>query len=49
MLWKKTSVSSWKPETGFQAVNEALAELEEVDGVMCGNDAIAGYVIKALQ
>ena len=45
---KKTSVSSWKPETGFQAVNEALAELEEVDGVMCGNDAIAGYVIKAL-
>lgn len=45
---KKISVSSWKPETGFQAVNEALAELEEVDGVMCGNDAIAGYVIKAL-
>ena len=45
---KKTSVSSWKPETGFQAVNEALAELEEVDGVMCGNDAIAGYAIKAL-
>ena len=45
---KKTSVSSWKPETGFQAVNEALAELDEVDGVMCGNDAIAGYAIKAL-
>lgn len=45
---KKTNVASWKPETGFQAVNEAISELEEVDGVMCGNDAIAGYAIKAL-
>lgn len=45
---KKTNVNSWKPETGFAAVNDAIAELDEIDGVMCGNDAIAGYAIKAL-
>lgn len=45
---KKLSVDSWKPESGFQAANEAIADMEKIDGVMCGNDALAGYAIKAL-
>ena len=51
--WKvivKTHVKSWTPEFGFQAVNEAFedAKDEAIDAVMCGNDGLAGYAIKAL-
>lgn len=45
---KKLSVDSWKPESGFQVANEAIADIEKIDGIMCGNDALAGYAIKAL-
>ncbi len=45
---KKISVRSWAPENGFAAANEALADVEEVDAVICGNDGLAGYAIKAL-
>lgn len=44
----KTHVKSWTPEYGFQAVNEAFKDVDQIDGVMCGNDGLAGYAIKAL-
>lgn len=45
---KKLHVQSWAPENGFAAANEVLADVEDVDAIMCGNDALAGYAIKAL-
>ena len=45
---KEIYVKSWTPENGFAAANEALADAESVDAVMCGNDGLAGYAIKAL-
>ncbi|MFV0362396.1 MAG: sugar ABC transporter substrate-binding protein [Suipraeoptans sp.] len=53
-IWKiiyQDYVKAWTPENGFEAVNEAFAsvnEVSEVDAVMCGNDGLAGYAIKAL-
>lgn len=44
----KTSVKAWVPEYGFQAVNEAFENIQEIDAVMCGNDGLAGNAIKAL-
>lgn len=44
----KTFVDSWTPEYGFQAVNEAFRSVDHIDAVMCGNDGLAGYAIKAL-
>ena len=44
----KRYVKSWTPENGFQAVNEAFQSVKEFDAVMCGNDGLAGYAIKAL-
>ncbi len=41
-------VKSWTPENGFQAVNDAFQSVKEFDAVMCGNDGLAGYAIKAL-
>lgn len=45
---KEIYVKSWAPENGFAAANEALLGAEDVDAVMCGNDGLAGYAIKAL-
>lgn len=44
----KINIKSWAPENGFEAANEALADAENIDAVMCGNDGLAGYAIKAL-
>lgn len=44
----KTFADAWTPEYGFQAVNEAFRNVEHIDAVMCGNDGLAGYAIKAL-
>lgn len=41
-------VKSWTPENGFAAVTEAFENAEDIDAVMCGNDGLAGYAIKAL-
>jgi D-xylose transport system substrate-binding protein len=41
-------VKSWTPENGFAAVTEAFDSVKNVDAVMCGNDGLAGYVIRAL-
>lgn len=44
----ETNAKSWAPENGFQAVTEAFQDIREFDAVMCGNDGLAGYAIKAL-
>lgn len=44
----ETNAKSWAPENGFQAVSEAFQDVKEFDAVMCGNDGLAGYAIKAL-
>ena len=44
----KTYVQSWTPEYRFQAVNKAFKDIEKIDAVLCGNDGLAGYAIKAL-
>ena len=43
------SCDNWLAELAFDAVNEGLKETGgTVDGVMCGNDDLAGQAIKAL-
>lgn len=44
----KSYVQSWTPENGFEAITEAFDAVNEFDAVMCGNDGLAGYAIKAL-
>ena len=44
-----TNCDNWLAELAFDAVNEGIAETGgEVDGIMCGNDDLAGQAIKAL-
>ena len=38
----------WLSETGFTATSAYLAEHDPPDGIMCGNDSIAGQAIRAL-
>lgn len=38
----------WLGETGFTAAGEYLSSHYEVDGIMCGNDNIAGNAVRAL-
>ena len=45
---KKSSVKAWTSEYGTKAIDEAINEIDKIDGVMCGNDGLAGYAIKAL-
>ena len=45
---RKTYAKAWTPEYGFQAATEALGDVPKIDAVMCGNDALAGYAIRAL-
>ncbi len=49
--WNITDVSyteGWKQELAYEYINSHLNIAEEADAIMCGNDAIAGQVIKAL-
>ncbi|MCP1102843.1 D-xylose transport system substrate-binding protein [Aequitasia blattaphilus] len=51
--WKiiyKNNVKAWTPENGFLAVTEAFESVgnTKIDAVMCGNDGLAGYAIRAL-
>lgn len=39
---------SWTPEYAFQTVEKAFEGIQEIDGVMCGNDALAVQAIHAL-
>ncbi len=38
----------WLSETGFTAASAYLADHDPPDGIMCGNDSIAGQAIRAL-
>lgn len=45
----KSHVQSWAAENGIQAVEDAFAGTdEEINAIMCGNDGLAGYVIRSL-
>lgn len=44
----KTHVESWTPEHGFKAAAEAVNNVEQIDAIMCGNDGLAGYAVRAL-
>lgn len=39
---------NWLAELAFDAVNEGLQSCPDVDGIMCGNDDLAGQAIRAL-
>ncbi|MDY3249020.1 MAG: substrate-binding domain-containing protein [Candidatus Choladocola sp.] len=39
---------NWLAELAFEKVNEGLAAEDDIVGVMCGNDDLAGQAIKAL-
>ena len=39
---------NWLAELAFDAVNEGLAQNDDIVGMMCGNDALASQAIKAL-
>ena len=39
---------NWLSETGFTAADAYLNTGQELDGIMCGNDGIAGQAIRAL-
>ena len=43
-----TYCDNWLAELAFTGVEEGLAEAGSVDGVMCGNDDLAGQAIRAL-
>ena len=38
----------WKSEIAYDYINENMETVKKADGIMCGNDALAGVVIKAL-
>ena len=38
----------WHAETGFSVTSSYLGAMPEPDGIMCGNDSIAGQAIRAL-
>ena len=38
----------WRSEIAYDYINENEELVREADGIMCGNDALAGVVIKAL-
>lgn len=46
---RRSYVKDWTPEYGFEAMASfSETDISEVDGIMCGNDGLAGYAIRAL-
>ena len=43
-----TYIDGWKQELAYDYINENIDAVKNVSAIMCGNDAIAGQVIKAL-
>ena len=44
----KLYTDEWLPEKAFDATTQKLQMITTLDGIMCGNDGVAGQVIKAL-
>ena len=44
----EVNCAGWKPEEAADYINSHKQMLDEVDGIMCGNDDLAGQAIKAL-
>lgn len=44
----KLYTEEWLPEKAFVATAQKLQMVMKLDGIMCGNDGVAGQVIKAL-
>ncbi|MDF2614201.1 MAG: LacI family transcriptional regulator [Clostridia bacterium] len=44
----KVNIDEWLPERAFALTNEKLKSSYEIDGIMCGNDGLAGQAIRAL-
>jgi D-xylose transport system substrate-binding protein len=44
----KVYLEQWLPERAFALTNEKIRQSYEIDGIMCGNDGLAGQAIKAL-
>ena len=44
----KVYLEKWIPERAFALTNEKIKQSYEVQGIMCGNDGLAGQAIKAL-
>lgn len=44
----KDYAEGWIAEKGFEAVVKTLEVTDRLDGMLCGNDSIAGYAIRAL-
>lgn len=42
------NAKEWRAEEAFNAVNVALSNNPEIDGIMCGNDNLASEAIRAL-
>lgn len=47
-IMETVHAEGWLAETGFTAAGEYLKDHYEVDGIMCGNDSIAGHAVRAL-
>lgn len=47
-LIDKVHVDEWLPERAFALTNQKLNQSYEIDGIMCGNDGLAGQAIRAL-
>ncbi len=39
---------NWRAETGFSVTSSYLGAMTQPDGIMCGNDSIAGQAVRAL-
>lgn len=44
----KVYIEQWLPERAFAITNEKIKQAYDINGIMCGNDGLAGQAIKAL-
>lgn len=42
-------VQEWQPEEGYKVINDLIAQGNEIDAIIAGNDALASGAIEALQ
>ena len=44
----KCNCDNWKAESAYEYINKNAELIRKADGIMCGNDSLAGEVIRAL-